>query len=190
MNLPNKLTVFRIILTIIFVWIVVLEGLTAKIFAALLFTAASVTDFLDGYLARKHNLISNFGKIMDPIADKCLILSAFYVFAHMQLIAWWMFVLVAIREVWITAWRLHAILKGRVLAAETLGKYKTVAQIVTISITLIFLILKETKMSLGWSNNVFFGWLNFIYYLMFGVVLITLISGISFLRNNRRSSDG
>lgn len=186
MNLPNKLTVFRFILTIIFIWTVSLPGLVAKVFAAILFTLASLTDFLDGHLARKYNLISNFGKLMDPIADKFLILGAFYVFMGMQLVAIWMFVIIFVREVSITLWRLYAMQKGQILAAESLGKYKTISQITVIGVVLLFLILKETKMSYHWPDAVFFGWLNLISFLMFVVVMITVVSGLSFFLNNRK----
>ena len=132
--LPNILTVFRIGLTFVFGFYLLQEGLNAKIIAAVLFAVASITDFLDGYIARKYNLISNFGKIMDPIADKFLVLIAFFIFMQMDLLSVWMFGIIALREVVLTLLRFKAMAGQHVLAAEQLGKIKTVVQIVVISI--------------------------------------------------------
>ena len=89
MNLPNILTVSRILLTIFFIKFLLKSGFSSSVIAAAIFTVASLTDYLDGYIAKKRNLISNFGKIMDPIADKFLVLSAFFVFMRLDIIAAW-----------------------------------------------------------------------------------------------------
>src|SRR3972149_6492846 len=128
MNLPNALTISRIVLTFLFIFFICSAGLISKFIAAVLFLIASLTDFYDGYYAKKYQLTSDFGKIMDPIADKVLVLAAFFVFTHMRLIPVWMFALIFIREVLITGWRLAAVLTGEVLAAEKAGKIKTVSQ--------------------------------------------------------------
>src|SRR3989338_10975534 len=96
-NLPNILTVLRMILALVFVVLMTQRGLTAMILAAVVFLIASLTDFYDGYLAKKKNLISNFGAIMDPIADKFLILIAFFIFVQMRIIPGWMFLLIFLR---------------------------------------------------------------------------------------------
>jgi CDP-diacylglycerol--glycerol-3-phosphate 3-phosphatidyltransferase len=127
MNLPNILTVGRIIFAFIFLALIGQDGFGFKAAAALAFVLGSLTDLIDGYLARKHNLITDFGKIMDPIADKCLMLTAFYVFMRIGFVMPWAFWLIAVREVSITAWRLHRMSRKEVLPAETLGKYKTAA---------------------------------------------------------------
>ena len=183
MNLPNKLTISRFFLTVIFCFFLLREGLAAKLLAAFVFLLASVTDYYDGHYARKHNLISDFGKIMDPIADKFLILAAFFIFSRMHLMAWWMFVIILIREVLVTVIRLKAVRKGKMLAAEGAGKVKTVSQITVIVLFLAYLILHEQSFHAGLLLNYLFQ-LN--YFLLYWVVAITVFSGASFLWNNRK----
>ena len=89
---------------------------------------ASITDFYDGYLAKTRGLISDFGKIMDPISDKILMLSIFFALAYMGIVAWWMVILIAVREIYVTLDRLWSMKKGQVLSAERAGKIKTVFQ--------------------------------------------------------------
>ena len=122
MNLPNVLTIFRIFLTFVFIFLFMQGGLGSRVLALAVFTIASLTDYLDGHLARKYNLISEFGKLMDPIADKFLVLSAFFIFMQLQLIAVWMFAVIFAREVIVTGLRLFALRRGIALAAEAAGK--------------------------------------------------------------------
>lgn len=187
MSLPNRLTIFRMILTVFFAGFLFRQGLAAKVIAAIIFLLASWTDFYDGYYAKKHGLVTNFGKIMDPIADKFLILAAFFVFMTMHIVAVWMFVAIFTREVAVTVIRFYAMSRGKVLAAEQAGKIKTVLQFCAVVLILLFLILVETTVS-GHSSSVFvlqlFGG---IHALMLVVVAVTLFSGVSFLWNNRRS---
>jgi len=185
-NLPNILTIFRIFLTLIFIILYYQGSLGSKVFALAIFTLASATDYLDGYFARKHNLISQFGKIMDPIADKFLILSAFFIFTQMQLIAVWMFVVIALREVLITGLRLSAIQRGAALAAEGAGKLKTVLQIISVYLIIIYTILDSMMVSAQSYQHIMDLFLSGINILIFIVVLVTLWSGISFIRNNRK----
>jgi CDP-diacylglycerol---glycerol-3-phosphate 3-phosphatidyltransferase len=183
MNLPNTLTILRIILTFMFVSHFSHNSLTAKIIAAGIFLIASLTDLLDGYLAKKLNNITNFGKIMDPIADKFLMLSAFYIFTKIQLVLGWMFFLILIREVMVTIFRLYAIRQGKVCAAEQLGKYKTFLQFFTICSMLSFVIFEHTRYFsiVGFS----FWYISTINILMILVVTLTLSSGILYLWSNR-----
>ena len=136
MRLPNALTISRIVLTLVFIFLITRNGFLPKFSAAVIFLIASFTDYYDGYYAKKHNLISDFGRLMDPIADKFLILAAFFVFTKMHLIAVWMFLIILIREVVITAVRLIAIRGGEVLEAEKMGKYKTVSQMIAVIVIL------------------------------------------------------
>lgn len=186
-GLPNRLTIFRILLTFVFILFALREGVISKIIAAVIFLLASLTDFYDGYYAKKYNLISDFGKIMDPIADKLLVLTAFFAFMVMHLIQAWMFIVILVREVTVTLVRLQAMKRGKVLAAEQAGKIKTVLQVVTISIILIFMVFAQTDLPRQWSAFLgqFHQWV--IDPLMFVVVVVTLFSGVSFLWNNRRS---
>lgn len=182
MNLPNVLTIFRIVLTFVFIFIFIQDGLGSRILALIIFTAASLTDFFDGYLARKYNLITPFGKLMDPIADKFLILSAFFISMQLQLIAVWMFIVIFVREVVVTGLRLIAMKRGIVLAAEGAGKLKTILQIVAVYLIMIFTIL----IRLTDSQFIMYRGFTGITLFMLIVVIVTLWSGITFVWNNRR----
>ena len=186
MNLPNALTVIRIFLTFIFIFLYSQEGVQPKLLAIIVFTLASLTDFLDGFIARKYNLISRFGKIMDPIADKFLLLSAFYLFTQMRLIAVWIFSLIFAREAVVTGFRLVAMRRGAALAAEEAGKIKTVLQIVLVYSIIIFTILIQLNIYTPEYRAILAGFLNGIHVLIYCVLFITLWSGIMFLFNNRK----
>lgn len=187
MNLPNKLTTARIFLTFIFILLLNQNGLFPIIAAAIVFTLASLTDLFDGYIAKKYNMVSDFGKLMDPIADKFLILAAFVVFVRMQIVEDWMFILILGREILITGMRIFALTKRKVLEAERAGKHKTVSQMMAIFVILVFLIAREylTKMS-HWTTDMEAIWGSGIYFLMLATVTLTLISGVSYLWSNRR----
>jgi len=187
MNLANKLTILRIILAFIFIPLLLSEGFLPKLLALFCFACASITDFLDGYIARKYHLVTDLGKILDPIADKILTLSAFLIFMYMSLIPMWMALVIVFRELLITGIRFSAIKKGQIMAAERLGKYKTVAQIVAIFTILIFLVLKAslyTSFPL-WNNKFNLSAGRGIYFLMLIAVFLTLISGCSYIIKNR-----
>lgn len=187
MNLPNKLTILRIILTFVFMIFVFSDELIYKVIALIIFAIASLTDFYDGYIARRDNLVTNFGKIMDPIADKLLALGAFLAFVQLQIVSAWMVVLIISREIIITGLRLFAMTKGKFLAAEKGGKHKTVSQMVAIFLILGYLIFKATMLQFfSWSDN-FELWCNLgIFILMVITVILTLISGLSYLWQNRK----
>ncbi|MBK5251186.1 MAG: CDP-diacylglycerol--glycerol-3-phosphate 3-phosphatidyltransferase [Peptostreptococcaceae bacterium] len=132
MNLPNKITLTRILMVPIFIW-VLLSGIeNSRLIAALIFAIASVTDFLDGYLARKYDLVSDFGKLMDPMADKILVASALIGMVQLGRITVWPVVIILAREFLITSFRSLAASKGSVIAASIWGKIKTNTQIVAI----------------------------------------------------------
>lgn len=185
MNLPNILTVSRIVFAFFIVLLLLANTPAACIAAAALFAAASLTDFYDGHLAQKNGLVSDFGKIMDPIADKVLMLSVFAVLAHLGLVMGWMVLVVAARETLVTASRLRAMSTGRVLAAEAAGKLKTVCQIVTIATALLFLIVEQSAFAAGWFYKVEMGWRWLIHILMAASVGLTVASGIAYFRNKR-----
>ena len=157
------------------------------IIATLIFTLASLTDLLDGHLARKYNMISDFGTLMDPIADKFLILAAFLAFVRMQIIPDWMALLILGREILVTGLRFYAITKGRILAAEKAGKHKTVSQVVAIFFIFGFIIFKEILTLLSqWTPSIEAWWRGGIDVLMLITLSLTLISGVSYLWNNRK----
>lgn len=186
MNLPNVLTIFRIVLTFVFIFIFIQDGLGSRILALIIFTAASLTDFFDGYLARKYNLITPFGKLMDPIADKFLILSAFFISMQLQLIAAWMFIVIFVREVVVTGLRLIAMKRGIALAAEGAGKLKTILQIVAVYLIIIVTILVQLNIDTEPYQSMMRQAFTGINSVMFIVVLVTLWSGILFIWNNRK----
>lgn len=134
MNLPNKLTILRAILIIPFVLCMLIPGLgnPGKYAAAALFVIASVTDFLDGNIARKHNLVTNFGKFMDPLADKLLVCSAMICLTANGKLAAWIVIVIISREFIISGFRLVASDNGVVIAASYWGKFKTTFQMVMI----------------------------------------------------------
>ena len=133
MNLPNKLTIFRVIL-IPFFLVLLLFDITAydKWIALAIFIVASLTDFLDGYIARKYNLVTNFGKFMDPLADKLLVCSAMICLVELARIPAWVVIVIIAREFIISGFRLVASDNGVVIAASYWGKFKTTFQIVMI----------------------------------------------------------
>jgi len=176
MNVPNFLTILRILMTVVFICIFK----TNMIAAAILFVLASITDYLDGYWARKYHLITSFGKIMDPIADKFLVLAAFGMFAHIGAFYWWMFWIFAVREIGVTLFRFWAMSKGRVLAAEKLGKAKTVVQIS--SIIIFFVLLITAPFEQTYLTILIYG--NFI--VMYIAIILTVLSGVAVFWNNRR----
>ncbi len=133
MNLPNKLTIFRVILIPFFV-VLLLFDFTAydKWIALAIFIVASLTDFLDGHIARKYNLVTNFGKFMDPLADKLLVCSAMICMVELSRIPAWVVIIIIAREFIISGFRLVASDNGVVIAASYWGKFKTTFQILMI----------------------------------------------------------
>jgi CDP-diacylglycerol--glycerol-3-phosphate 3-phosphatidyltransferase len=134
MNLPNKLTVLRIIMVPFFVFFMLTDvgGAANKWIALILFCIASLTDLLDGKIARKYNLVTNFGKFMDPLADKLLVCSAMICLVEMKKLAAWIVIVIIAREFIISGFRLVASDNGIVIAASYWGKFKTVFQMAMI----------------------------------------------------------
>lgn len=162
MNLPNKLTFIRLVLAVPFIYFLQesnAEGFVYRMIAFALFVVASLTDFFDGYLARKYNLVTDFGKLMDPLADKILVISALVLFVELRYIPAWMSVIVIAREFLISGIRMLAAAKGEVIPAGKLGKYKTTSQMIVILIMIVV------------GNQ----WYNF--YLMLIPIILTLWSG-------------
>jgi len=185
-QLPNILTISRLFLTVLFIFCILQTDYRAILLAIVFFTLASISDYYDGFLAKKHDLISNFGTIMDPIADKFLMLSAFFIFMSMGVIPLWMFMIIAVREVTLTSLRIYAITKGSFLAAEKTGKIKTVAQMVSVFVILIYILLSHVAAGVFDGGLIYDIWHNSIYVIMLFTVVITLFSGMSYLWHNRK----
>ncbi|MGA3266774.1 MAG: CDP-diacylglycerol--glycerol-3-phosphate 3-phosphatidyltransferase [Verrucomicrobiota bacterium] len=194
MNLPNKLTVGRFVLTALFLWALFSPLPHHNTLALALFLLAGLSDFLDGYLARRRKLITNFGILMDPLADKIMTCSAFVAFVettHLNpgapvKVAAWMVVVIVARELAITGLRLLAVSKNVVLAAEGYGKHKTVSQIVTIIALLLLDACMEWPAAL---KNFFLPWVpmftEFTEIMLWLTVVLTAMSGLIYLWRNR-----
>ncbi len=191
MNLPNKLTVSRFGLTVVFLWAMFSRFAYNDTLALVFFCLAGITDFLDGRLARSRNLITNFGILMDPLADKIMTCSAFVAFVestHLNpnapvKVAAWMVVIIVGRELAITGLRLLAASKNIVLAAERYGKHKTISQIITIIALLVVDACEEWPAAL---KNLFTPWTPLFAEIMLWItVVLTAMSGIIYLWRNR-----
>ena len=194
MNLPNKLTVSRLLLTFVFLAAIFLQFPFHRTVALVVFVAASITDLLDGAIARRRKLITNFGVLMDPLADKILICSAFIAFVGHDMIGTtyiqaWMVVVIVARELAITGLRLLAANKQVVLAAEGYGKHKTASQITCAIAVLVLLSYPEW----GAVGRAIFGlpvlgrpWVeSFTVAAAWLAVAMTFISGWLYLWRNR-----
>ncbi len=190
MNWPNILTCSRIGFAFIMVILLLNKSLSCNILAAVFFLVASLTDFYDGYLAKKLGLISDFGKIMDPIADKVLMLSIFSALAYIGMIAWWMVIVIAAREIGVTADRLWSMRKGQVLAAERAGKIKTFFQMTTVSLILLYMILRQTVSDTEWFYTIKDHYMTGIEVLMILTVFLTIASGVSYFSAKGGSAPG
>lgn len=171
-NIANIITVVRILLAPLFVWLVLLDGGDHELWrfvAAGLFIVAIASDGLDGALARKRNLVTNSGIILDPIADKILIGGALIALALVVELPWWVVVVILVREIGITLFRL-AVLSNRVIPASRGGKLKTVLQAITLSSWLVpsWVLLGEWVFTLNWV-------------LMGAVILVTLATGLDYI---------
>ncbi|HEY2328507.1 MAG TPA: CDP-diacylglycerol--glycerol-3-phosphate 3-phosphatidyltransferase [Verrucomicrobiae bacterium] len=191
MNLPNKLTASRFVLTVLFVWALFSSFRYNDTLALFFFCLAGVTDFLDGRLARSRGLITNFGILMDPLADKIMTCSAFIAFVestHLNpnapvKVAAWMVIVIVAREFAITGLRLLAASKNVVLAAEQFGKHKTASQILTIIALLIVDACEEWPVAL---KNLFVAWVPaFAEVMLWLTVALTVVSGVIYLWRNR-----
>ncbi len=188
MTLPNLLTVSRIGLTGLFMLALFTHSPSGRIWALVIFGVASLTDLFDGLLARRWHQETALGALLDPIADKILVLAAFLSFVELELIPAWMVVLIVSREFLITGLRLVAVRQGTVLPAERGGKHKTISQMVAIVLTLVYLIVRDlataraTPETLSavtlWGSRGVYG-------LMLLTVGLTLTSGCAFAWRHR-----
>lgn len=188
MNLPNKLTLLRIILVPFFIIAMLVQFPFHYLVAGCIFGVASVTDTLDGKIARSRNLVTDFGKFADPLADKILVLTALVCFLQVGLLGSFgaiPVIIVLFREFAVSGIRLVAASSGKVVAANIWGKIKTVSQMVGISVIfamqVVLEILGAMKVSTGFVSEVF-------YYIGNGLIwlstVFTLISGIIYLKDN------
>ncbi len=189
MNVPNRLTVSRFVLTAVFLAVVFAEVPFGETISLAVFIGASLTDYFDGKIARRDKLITNFGTLMDPLADKILTCSAFIAFVGLGWTSAWMVAVIVARELAITGLRLLAASKNLVLAAERYGKHKTLSQIAAI----ISILTLYSYAQWGAVGEAVFGgeiagkpWVNWFAGLaMWFAVLLTFYSGAVYLWRNR-----
>ena len=172
MNLPNKLTVLRVIMVPFFVFFMLTDvgGAANKWIALVLFIVASLTDMLDGKIARKYNLVTNFGKFMDPLADKLLVCSAMICLVDLKLIPVWVVLIIIAREFIISGFRLVASDNGIVIAASYWGKFKTTFQMIMIILLILDL------------NYPFSGVVNMV--VIYIALILTVVSLIDYIVKN------
>lgn len=181
MNLPNKLTMLRVLMIPVFMVFVELEMLPNHLlWAFVIFVLASLTDMLDGKIARKYNLVTDFGKFMDPLADKILVTAALVYFIPLGLAPAWVVILILAREFLVTSLRLIASGKGIVIAADKWGKYKTATTMVWIAYALLMTNFLQS-MSQGVSSACY----GIHIALMVLSLALTLLSGANYLWKNR-----
>ena len=181
MNLPNKLTVSRLWLAAIFVVCFAVDVHGRFSLALLVFLLATITDYLDGVLARKRGLITDFGKLMDPLADKILTASAFISLCAIGYFPAWAVIVIISRDFLITGLRSLAASKGIVVAADRLGKHKTAWQMITIIYLLALLSIGEWTTA-DWTRT---AWDFGQYGLVAVTVILTVYSGLAYLWKNR-----
>ena len=184
MNLPNALTIFRVILTPIFIYLLFSSSMYSNLYALIIFILASVTDAFDGYYARKYNIETEFGNFLDPLADKILVSSAFISFYFLDLIELWMVVVILSRDFFITCLRIVMKKNGQSLKTSRIAKSKTAVQLILIIFILIFLALEKMEASMfSLFGNIILEY-NIVYNATFIVSIFTFYTGFRYFQNN------
>ncbi len=184
LNVPNQLTIARILITPVFLAVLLLEGLPHRfLWAFIIFVAGSVTDAVDGHLARKTNQVTNFGKLLDPIADKVLTTSALLAFLYMGLCNVWIVMIILTREFTISSIRMLAAANGVVIPANIWGKIKTASQMVFTGLILFLcefeFVFEKMPFTLAqFSNGIL--WIT---------AILTVVSGIIYIKDSKNVID-
>ncbi len=187
MILPNQLTVLRIILTPVFLFLFLQEDPLLKQISIVVFIVAALTDWYDGWLARKINYITEWGKFLDPLADKVLTLTAFFAFVHLGALELWMVIVIATRDIVVTLFRLFADYKRISFKTSRAAKWKTFFQMAFLYYLLMLYTLQTFDLSAGVQNIiVLLSDEKLIYYLMFFVTALTAYTGIMYFVQNRK----
>jgi len=194
MNLPNKLTLARCVMAVIFVGLLSFESALSYLVGYVVFTAAAITDYFDGKIARERGLVTNFGKLLDPVADKVLMLAAFLMMIKIPdlHIPAWTIVAILGREFLVTGARALAAAEGKIIAAAGHGKLKTVLQMVYVFVFLFFALLLQAMADFPAlaqalpgdiaTYSYFVGWSSFVAIML--VAGYTVYSGAQFAREN------
>ncbi len=191
LNLPNKLTLLRVLLVPFFVFFLMLEPQHASLkwIALAIFAIASLTDMFDGMIARKYNLITNFGKFADPLADKMLVCSALICLSVLGWVPVWMTLIIIIREFIISGFRLVAAERGKVIAASWWGKWKTAVTMIAIVLQMIVLNEQGFPKSAGSeaasASPLYLEACTFVWILMAIATVLTVISLVDYIAKNK-----
>ena len=185
--IPNFLTSTRILLVPVFLYCLFTDFSHGKLLALIVFLAAAITDAYDGKIARKYDIESKFGVFFDPLADKLLVLSAFYGFMFLPVLSTtvklWMIILISFRDILVTLMRTLMQYKGVTMITSKAGKLKTVLQITTINFILMYLILKSYKVDIPPDILQY----NSLYFLMVITTLITFYTGVHYVYHNYKT---
>ncbi len=180
---PNQLTIIRIVLTPVFIVLFLLGGQENTMIASVIYLFASFTDWYDGYMARRLQMVTRWGQFMDPLADKLLVSSALIVLAYEHYLEWWMVILVLLRDFIVTGLRSFALYIGKPIITSMLAKWKTFAQMAFVFILLIYINISSLPdIHLNKVRHPYLLWTNWI---MLIVTLLTIITGMQYLFVNR-----
>jgi len=188
MNLPNQLSLLRILLTPVFVFLLFMDSGISRLLSFAVFSLASMTDWYDGYIARKSGKITITGQFLDPLADKILVSSSLICFSVMNYFPAWMVLVIVARDLLMTVFRSYAILKGRPVKTNRFARWKTFIQVIAIYFIFLYHLLVNSR--LGVPIPPWLSWIpgyNVIFMTMYFVTLLTVFSGIVYLWENRRS---
>jgi CDP-diacylglycerol--glycerol-3-phosphate 3-phosphatidyltransferase len=198
-KLPNRITMFRIVVMAFFIPSVLKDTMLFSYISIFLFSIAAISDWLDGHLARKYEIVSNFGKVMDPLADKIMILSSLLCFVQLHIVPSWMVIIIISREFLISGIRIMVAEEGEIIMASNWGKAKTVVEIIAVTATLLLIAINHTINYFGMSRQDMiikgeplteFVLLTVIpYALMFIAAALSLISGLEYFFKNKRVFD-
>jgi len=184
LTIPNQLTILRIILTPIFIVLILKRTANDQLFASAIFTIAALTDWYDGWYARKFGVITRIGQFLDPLADKVLVTSALITFAILDYVFPWMVWVIVARDFLITSNRIFALYVGKPIITHVLAKWKTALQMLTIFWILIFINLQNFLLQNGESYHA--KYFDHIGIPMLIVTFLTIISGVIYIRENKK----
>ena len=183
LTVPNQLTILRIILTPIFLYFFLQNTMEYKLIGTIIFMFAAATDWYDGYVARKFNVITRWGQFMDPLADKILISAALCVFAYLGYIYWWMVIVIVVRDFFITFLRLCALHLGKSIVTSYFAKWKTMVQMTAVVVLIIYLNFPNADIyQLDSLPPSYTHWTSITFLV---VTVLTFATGIQYLIENR-----
>lgn len=185
LTIPNQLTILRILLTPIFIFLFLKKTSFEQLSASLVFLIASLTDWYDGWYARKFGVISRWGQFMDPLADKIVVTSALITFAILNYVFWWMVWIIIVRDIIVTFNRIYALYIGRPIITHSIAKWKTATQMAAIFLILIYMNLWNFFHAGNQSYHA--RYFDVIGIAMILVTILTVLSGVIYIIENRDS---